>query len=72
MNEDDIENKIIDSIRDPLPGSQLEFGWDGKKLYYRMYNGDYNINWQEIKKLKFSPKRMVRIAKMLMRNGIDD
>lgn len=70
MNSDDVEKKIIDSIRDTIPGSNLEFGWDGKKLYYRTFSGSHKVNWQEIKNLKFSPTRMVRIGKMLERNGI--
>lgn len=72
MTNDEIEELIIDSVRDPIEGSGLEFGWTGTMLYYRLVSKTEYTNWSEIKHLKFNPARMVRISKMLMRNGIDD
>ena len=70
MTQEELSKNILDSVYDPIPGSNTEFGWDGKDLYYRCFisGGD----WQKVTKLKFNASRVVSISKMLERNGIDD
>ena len=68
----DDDDKMLDIIKDPVPGSNAMFGWDGINIHISTTNNDEDRQWVIVNKLKFHPARMVRIGRMLTNAGAYD
>lgn len=68
----DDDDKMLDIIQDPVPGSHAVFGWDGINLYISTTCNDEDRRWTIVNKLKFHPARMVRIGRMLRNSDVHD
>lgn len=63
--------KIIDTCLDPVPNTNLQFGWDGERVYYRQISNKKDVAWKPIKLLLIYPSRIWAISNMMVRAGYD-
>lgn len=71
MTQENNQPKIIDSVVDPVKGTNMEIGWGGNKLFYRPISNKKEVKWKELKLVIAYPERICAISNMLVRSGYD-